>query len=170
MGTPRLVLVSAFALGTAILAIRVLAVPQLPADPHLFMQEEDDACAECHSYYRDELDPHSFAVPMVEKCMECHPQGKLGRSHPIGVDPGDARPRIEAPDELPLENGLVSCGTCHQPHLTQLSSIPCSKEQKPFLFLDDGRDKIPYYKAYYLRMPDPEAGFAPLCTACHRDY
>lgn len=169
MGTPRRAVAVVFALGAAVLLRSVLATPSLPPDPHLFMQK-DEACTGCHQFYRDQLDPHTFVVPITEQCMGCHPQEKLGRSHPVGVNPVDAIPSIDVPEDLPLENELISCGTCHQPHLTQLSALPCSQEQAPFLVLDEGRVEKPYYKAYYLRFPDPEAGFAPLCMACHRDY
>ncbi|MHB8836381.1 MAG: hypothetical protein ACYC9Y_11830 [Candidatus Methylomirabilia bacterium] len=141
-----------------------------PPNPHQAMNAED-ACDECHTYYGETLEPHGFFVAIPEKCLECHSPQKLGRSHPIGVDPDDApRGVVAIPDELPLENGKVSCGSCHNPHLEYLSETRAYEKQAAFLPRPGERPGVPLYKTYFLRMSDPKKGFEPLCMACHMDY
>lgn len=141
-----------------------------PPDPHQAMNEAG-RCDECHTYYGETLEPHEFFVAIPEKCLECHSPSKLGRSHPIGVDPSDAPAgAIEVPEELPLEGGKVSCGSCHNPHLDYLSETKAFEKQTSTFTKKGERSGIPMYKTYYLRMSDPAKGFEPLCMACHRDY
>lgn len=138
----------------------------LPPNPHQPLNEPD-ACGECHEYDGETPDPHEFFVAIPEKCWECHSQKKLGLSHPIGVDPRHSPPGVvEVPDDLPLEEGEVSCGTCHNPHMAYLSDTRAYNEQDVFLTLAGVRQ----YKTYFLRMSDPVKGFEPLCLACHRDF
>lgn len=145
------------------------AITPLPPNPHQFMNEPA-ACADCHRFYGGGLDPHEFVVEIPEKCWVCHSQEKLGNSHPIGLDPGRSPQTIEVPDELPLENGMVSCGSCHNPHGDYLSKTSCYKTQPATFVQVDGRAEILWYKTLYLRMSDPIDGFEPLCIACHKDY
>jgi hypothetical protein len=35
---------------------------------------------------------------------------------------------------------------------------------------EEGGEEIFYYKTLFLRLSDPEEGFAPLCLACHEDF
>lgn len=154
-----------------ILAMATAAVADsyLPANPHQFMNEKE-SCPDCHKYYRGEIDPHEFVIYTPEKCWECHSLEKLGRSHPIDVNPDNSESEIDIPEELPLEDDKVSCGSCHQPHSEWLSLTKSFKRQEVYFVQKVGRRKKNYYKTYYIRMSDPEEGFAPLCLACHRDY
>lgn len=145
------------------------AAAPVPANPHLFMNGAD-ACPDCHAYDGETVEPHEFFIPIPERCWECHSQKVLGRSHPIGVEPGDAAEYIEVPAELPLEDGEVSCGTCHNPHLEFLATTRAYPGQLPAFFQQDGRVEIPWYKTLYLRKSHPDDGFEPLCMACHKDY
>lgn len=162
--------------GFLVLLLVVLALTRAPAgtplppDPHLPMSAQG-ACAGCHAYYSGVLDPHGFVVAIPEKCWECHTQKSLGRSHPIGVDPSlSPAGVVEIPAEFPLENGKVSCGSCHNPHLPFLSETQAYLNQQATFLQTEGRKEIPWYKTYYLRKSDSIKGFEPLCTACHRDY
>ena len=48
----------------------------------------------------------------IKVCEECHAQNA---SHPVGVR--SKNPDINIPDELPvIENGVITCVTCHFPH------------------------------------------------------
>lgn len=64
-------------------------------------------------------------------CLKCHPGSK--NDHPLGVIS-----RI-TPEKLPLDNGKITCVTCHEPH---------------------GKDTI----GTLLRMD-----FNSLCLSCHWD-
>jgi hypothetical protein len=154
----------------ALALTRAPAISPLPPNPHQSMNEAG-ACAGCHAYYGGALDPHAFVVAIPEKCMECHSPDKLGRSHPIGVDPSLLPANIvQVPEELPLENGMVSCGSCHNPHMDYLSKTRAfDRAPAEFIQISDNVE-IPWYKSLYLRKSDPIKGFEPLCLACHRDY
>lgn len=162
--------------GLLVLILVALALARAPADsplppnPHQAMNAED-ACDECHTYFGETPNPHEFFVAIPEKCLECHSQSKLGRSHPIGVDPRHAPTgTIEIPEELPLEEGKVSCGSCHNPHLAFLSETQAFPRQDVKFRQRGERGEISWYRTFFLRMPDPDKGFEPLCLACHKDY
>jgi hypothetical protein len=148
---------------------------QLPSNPHGPLSQAD-ACPSCHIYWtkedgQKELVPDEFIVSIPEMCWVCHPQEKLGRSHPIGVDPLDSRPVVVVPEEIPLESGRVSCGSCHVPHGEYLSTTRIYPQQEPLVILGEGENEIRYYKTLFLRIPgDPEEGFTPLCRACHPEF
>ena len=148
---------------------------ELPPYPHEPLGRAE-GCADCHHYWinkqgQRELVPGEFVASVPEKCWVCHPQEALGRSHPIGVDPTQCEPVIAVPAGIPLENGLVSCGSCHVPHGEYLSTNIRFPGQLPFVTLGEGENEINYYKTFFLRIPgDPAEGFTPLCHACHPEY
>jgi hypothetical protein len=148
---------------------RAPALSPLPPNPHLSLNAAG-MCDECHAYYRETMDPHDFVVAIPERCLECHSAQELGRSHPIGVDPSHSAARIEVPAELPLEDGMVSCGTCHNPHMASLSQTRAYPAQEVAFRQMEGRVETLWYKTLFLRKSDPERGFEPLCMACHKDY
>jgi hypothetical protein len=161
--------VAAALAATSLLVVLVRTEPSLPPSPHAFM-DGPDQCTTCHAVYRGQVDPHEFAVPMPEKCLACHPPDRLGRSHPIGIDPRRSAMEVSTPDDLPLEDGKVSCGTCHQPHVARLSLDACYVDQDPDFMLEVSPDRqIPYYRTYFLRKPTG-TGFDALCRSCHRDF
>lgn len=145
------------------------AAPLLPTNPHQSLNEKE-ACPGCHAYFRGTLAPHEFVVAIPEKCWECHSQKALGRSHPIGVEPSRSNADIEIPEEFPLEDGKVSCGSCHNPHLAFLSKTRAYRDQEVRFLQKEGRVGIPWYKSLFLRKSDPVKGFEPLCTACHKNF
>jgi len=141
----------------------------LPPEPHRAMNAAG-ACAGCHAFAGTTLIPHEFVVEIPAKCWECHAQRALGRSHPIGVDPSRSPASVvQIPADLPLENGRVSCGSCHNPHLPHLSRTRTFPKQPAAFRQSAGRDEIEWYQTFYLRKSDPVAGFEPLCLACHKD-
>lgn len=164
-----------FAWSVAVLVLSLITSPgafsqmKLPENPHQFMNRTD-SCPDCHNYYEGVLEPHYFILPMADECHKCHSKEKLGRSHPVGVDPYRSDYDITVPDELPLEEDMVSCGSCHNPHAEWLSTTRSFFSQTPQVILKKGEEEILYYKTFYLRISDPEEGFAPLCQSCHRDY
>ena len=159
-GRSRIAAIVAVAAASALLA----DTPPPSSDPHAPLNEAD-ACAGCHRESGESVEPHEFVVSIVEACSGCHDLEKLARSHPVGVDPRRSRPRVDVPRQLPLEDGRLSCGSCHQPHAPWLSATRSYPDQPA---AGDGELR---YRTYYLRVPgDPEEGFAPLCKACHRDH
>lgn len=163
----------AFWKGLPILVLLALPLTPAPAnsplpDPHQAMNAPE-SCGDCHEYDGEAPDPHEFFVAIPEKCWECHTQKSLGRSHPIGVDPRHSPAGVvDVPRDLPLEDGEVSCGTCHNPHLAFLSKTQAYLDQPATVV--PGRRGETWYKTLYLRMSDPVEGFEPLCLACHRDF
>jgi hypothetical protein len=146
-----------------------------PEDP-----ADQPKCRSCHRYTAPgpggTLKEHNFILPIYDQCMQHHHTPKeIGRSHPIGMDPNESDAVGEVPPELPLESidpifeddfTMMSCGTCHQPHLDRLSVTKASPKDKSVEYAGN----TPLYKTNYLRMPDPVAGHATLCLACHTDF
>ena len=108
-------------------------------------------------------------VSVVESCRACHPEEQTGRSHPVEVEPRGAPGLKEVPEELPLQwsddsdSEVMTCGTCHNPHLPRFSEYKLWSRQRPHGSGDA-------YLTYYLRLrgKTPREGFTPLCHACHR--
>ncbi len=146
-------------------------VPETDA-AHDFMADES-RCAECHRVVKEGkdwvLDPHIFTGSVVDACRRCHPATSMGRSHPVGVDPTRSRPRIYVPPELPLQwsdearGEVMTCGTCHDPHLPRFDRRKLHGRQKPH---PRGKGQ---YLTYFLRLRGEEArdGYTKLCHACH---
>ena len=144
----------------------------VPDDPHAHMADEG-RCDGCHGAGPDREgripDPHVFTRPVGEICRVCHPDDQIGRSHPVGVDPYRALGLKELPEELPLQmvegerDELMTCGTCHNPHLPRFSHTRLYRRQRPAAGGGGG------FLTYYLRMKGstPGEGFTPLCHGCH---
>ena len=133
----------------------------------------DSACAVCHVYFSVTCTNAScFACHPPENleywtqlkaseldlCTSCHEREgdveitnaegnlisvDLGTSHPFGIVPSEK----SMPANLPLNNGEVTCQTCHDVHLSNTES-------------------------HMLRLYDPGefADFTPLCLDCHSGY
>lgn len=150
-----------------------LMFTSLPENPHRSMHVEGE-CLACHGSYLGEVDPHVFLFPIGEMCLKesCHTSNKLGRSHPVGID-ATRSPMVEqVPENIPLEDDMVSCGSCHRPHGEWLSTQKCYPKQEAKGFLVEtvnGEERLtPYFTTYYLRVPgDPAEGFTTLCNSCH---
>lgn len=165
----RRVIIAAVLLASVFLAFAVRTAPGVPPSPHAFMDQQN-LCFSCHASYGGQVDPHEFVIEIAGGCLSCHNPAKLGRSHPIGVDPRRSAMTTFRPDSLPLENDKVSCGSCHQPHAAYLSPTMCYQEQEPEFTLTVSPDEETlYYKTYFLRLANP-TGFDVLCQACHRDF
>ena len=76
------------------------------AFPHPWPQPEA-ACLDCH-------DPHKKARPVKQVCSQCH-EGKQA-SHPSAIAVNRAQNV-----GVPLENGKLTCTSCHDPHLPQVA-------------------------------------------------
>ena len=123
-------------------------------------------CLDCHDTYRDEVDEHAFVTGVTEICEDCHELGDLGRTHPYDVDPDRSHiPDLRVPDELPLADGMITCGSCHDPHMAYLQTVRLFSNQPA----EEGFSTA-YYQSFYTRMVDPSQGRNLLCTACHSQY
>lgn len=158
-----------------LLLLLTIALATVPADttpppnPHLQMNATG-GCAGCHRHVEGTLQPHEFIVAIAATCRQCHAEDQLGRTHPVGVDPKRSPTTIAVPEELPLEDGLVSCGSCHNPHREHLSRTYSFRGQEASYVQVSGRTEIPWYATLFLRKPDPAKGFETLCVSCHKDY
>lgn len=162
------------ALATPAICQEIASVTTLPESPHRYMTIQGE-CVTCHDLYLGVPDPHKFVVPITGMCLResCHSPQNIGRSHPVGVNLKSSL-QIEAiPESLPLEDGMISCGSCHEPHGQWLSATPCYFNQPPAVYLaemvgDENRE-TPYFSTYFLRVIGNQLeGFAALCNSCHK--
>jgi predicted CXXCH cytochrome family protein len=75
-------------------------------EPHQFSEDE---CSMCHLDI--EQDPASLKLILSSACENCHTDSRQQISHPIDISPG-----ISVPYDMPLEDGMLSCITCHYVH------------------------------------------------------
>jgi len=144
----------------------------LPADPHAFFNNAS-GCAGCHLVYPKEnaVLEHDFDMEINEFCYGCHDVDELGRSHPVSMSKDNRYPDMIIPDNLPLDRwGNITCGTCHNPHLSGFAKMPIAPKQEPTFYLAHKRDKEPFYKSFYLRLEDPEKDYTQICVSCHEDH
>jgi predicted CXXCH cytochrome family protein len=95
--------------------------------------------------------PNHSVVAEADACLDCHDgsvadsrrQVWVERSHSVGVKPSAG---MNVPAELPLDNGQVSCRTCHTAHAAGFNE---SLKDAVFLRIRNERDQ--------------------LCKACHTD-
>jgi len=152
-----------------------------PDEVHAFMDSEK-RCEGCHQAEHDGedliLDPHIFVLPVIEICHNCHPPKQIGRSHPVNVDPRETLGLSNPPEALPLHWSkdqrarVVTCGTCHNPHMSRFSEKKIHSLQKPFRSKKNKiKRKKAKYLTYFLRITsdNPRDGYMALCQACHPD-
>ena len=162
-----------WALAAGVLLAVLGAAQEEGADnPHRYMDQEAQ-CAACHRMEQQNQNlaasPHDFKASVTEICRGCHSPEQTGRSHSVGKDPRRALKRRESPEELPLQwsdderTEVMTCGTCHNPHLPRFSQQKLFSRQRPHPGVPDG------YLTYFLRIrgQTPREGFTPLCHACH---
>ena len=117
---------------------------------HKFNIETKD-CGMCHYLDdRPQTKGSQYIKSIPELCAEpCHKDGPLGLNHPVEIIPD-----FKVPDFLPLDNGEITCGTCHNPHkspIIKTKSLLGWKEEK----------------SYYLRVDNSHG---EICRICHADY
>ncbi len=135
---------------------------------------ESGLCAACHLVHNAQRDflwarriKPGRATAGEALCVGCHrPQGLAsdkvigGRSHPLNVSPADRGLGTTLPlygeHGGPVQNGVVSCPTCHDPHRW----TPRRRAGKNLLKTEgDARNS-------FLRLENAPAPL--LCTNCHR--
>jgi predicted CXXCH cytochrome family protein len=117
-------------LSTAILLLTIVTLLLFPGavaprstaaqiEPHDF-RAYGMACKSCHASVGMKK-RGVMRKPASEICTGCH---KLpGHSHPV-----DIKPAMTVPPDLPLDiNGMITCATCHDPHMAYLDSLTGEK-------------------------------------------
>jgi len=74
----------------------------------------------------------------VDVCYRCHPEQKIGVSHPVKIPLKKGMKKTD----LPLESGLVTCVSCHEPHAANLPYL--LRKENTFLCLSCHDER--YYK------------------------
>jgi hypothetical protein len=127
---------------------------------------------EMDGFVNDEtIMPHDFIKSITSMCMseECHTAGELGPSHAVDISPYQRYPDMIVPKEIPLNwdtekyEEVITCGSCHNPHLDWLSSTPAYESQESIKKIDGTL----YYLSYFLRVKDTKRHYYPLCKSCH---
>lgn len=135
------------------------ATERLGKSPH----NQPDGCAACH-------DPAVGPAPgqvrsIIPTCLACHPDADM---HPVGMAPRD----IHVHDGWPLENGKVTCATCH----SEPSCDPKRGKVPPYFRDGNPERKMDFcYRCHtptVLKRTNPHipaeaGGAAEGCSACH---
>ncbi|TLN02561.1 hypothetical protein FDZ71_13030, partial [bacterium] len=139
-----------------------LAAPALAQNPHARFAEPD-GCAECHVVNEGEKTPAQPVVlnaDVISVCLKCHDRKMVFGTHPVEI-----KPEMKLPEGVHLsEGGVMTCATCHDPHMKSEGDSPCVAQpfaQKLLSLVTFGKK----YKTYFLRQPN-ESG--QLCNGCHR--
>lgn len=141
-----------------------------PVDPHDFLNRTEN-CVCCHDTREKQIEPHRFTIDINESCERCHPAGALGHSHPMGEEAALPERDGDTPRNLPLdERDLITCGTCHNPHLPGYTPERFARPQVPAGSRTSNGLEVAYYKSYRLRLHAPDAGNDPTCAGCHEEY
>lgn len=109
------------------------------ASPH----GDPTACNSCHTPGATPNQPGP-ALPIVATCRSCHPTADM---HPVGMAPN----HVPVPNGWPLEDGKVTCATCHaEPaHATVAGGAAYAELQAPW------------------HRGGPYASVTRFCYACH---
>jgi predicted CXXCH cytochrome family protein len=100
-------------------------------NPH----RQQPMCLSCHSTAPVAGQPNLAKDGNINAlCNHCHASGFARKEiHPVGIIPSK---HIRIPPDMPLQNGLLTCETCHQSSLqpgNPCQSVADKKENKRFL-------------------------------------
>ncbi len=56
---------------------------------------------------------NSLKWSSIDACYTCHPKNRLGVSHPVDVS---LSKDMSIDKDIPLQNGVITCASCHNPH------------------------------------------------------
>ncbi len=123
---------------------------------------------------KEYISPHEFSKNITSMCVNdsCHTDDELGMSHVVDISPYDTYPNMKVPAEIPLNwdtekyEEVISCGSCHNPHIDWLSPTKSYLKQDYYKKVK-GRK---LYKTNYVRIQDPKKGYYTLYSGCHKDY
>ncbi len=143
----------------AVLLAVLVAVPLASARAAAGSPHGDPAgCAACHT-----TDPQGGRGPArssAETCVACHPTADM---HPVGIAPST----VSVAAGFPLENGLLSCITCHvEPAHGGAAAVPAPYHRGgPYARTRDLCFKCHEEEGYQRANPHQPADRA--CAACH---
>ncbi|MEW6380658.1 MAG: cytochrome c3 family protein [bacterium] len=157
---------------------------------------ESGICSACHLVHNAPLSNlWARELPLIagsltsQECVSCHSQGKVGEkkvivdfSHPVDIRPADKEITTSLPLYTPAgaveksANGLLTCTSCHNPHLWAPEVVPGSERhsEPPAKAKTPGKAKAAQVKnqegdihTSFLRLDEqPKEN---LCTDCHKD-
>jgi len=100
------------------LAVPVNAGPsQTPDLPVGQLPEIKKNCGTCHGSHKAKKGATSLKKPIAELCIDCHRERIAPNEHKVGVVPP------VNPQTLPLQDGKITCVTCHNPHQNEHGSL-----------------------------------------------
>lgn len=151
---------------SALIAVLAVAIPltsgatqRLGESPH----DRADRCQSCHT--TTEAGAVGAPLPTLTNCLTCHPDADM---HPVGMAPE----HVPVPAGWPLEDGKVTCATCHAE-----PSCDASRERAaPWLRGGTPAKKVDFCyrcheaKALTRKSPHPAPNVDPGqagCPACH---
>jgi len=131
------------------------------SDPHKDLRDIY-ACEECHlGKPRGRPGPvysgrkgALIRSDITKPCTRCHKYGD--RSHPT-----DIKPKGHVPPDLPLINNMITCATCHYPHMPAEST----QQYIPSGLLSNLFSSGSSHKTYFLRRTNVNG---EMCKACHK--
>lgn len=143
-------------------ADRPVAAADAPANPH----GDPAACTACHAPGASPSQPGA-PLPVVQTCRSCHPTADM---HPVGMAPS----RVTVAAGWPLEDGKVTCATCHaEPaHGGEAAALPAPWHRGgPYpsvtRFCYACHDAAGYTQSDPHRPAKPGDPADPSCAACH---
>jgi predicted CXXCH cytochrome family protein len=74
-------------------------------------------CGQCHVSPDVTRKTAALKKQVSELCFECHQDRTFPAEHKLGVSPG------VTVKELPLQDGKITCTTCHDPHRNSYGSM-----------------------------------------------
>lgn len=131
-------------------------------------------CTECHEKTPEKGGPASlkFDGDYHKLCGRCHDNAHGGYLHPVDIVPAD----VKIPPELPLKNGKVDCGTCHELFLQcqkstkKLSSVRGAPYPKRSDFCFKCHDEKQYVKLNpHEQLDEKGLIIAKKCLSCHTE-
>lgn len=105
-------------------------------------------CTECHENKPGKGGDISLRYSDYSVTCRCHGYKPGKYRHPVGVEPSWSMKR-RIPDDFPLEDGKITCNTCHA------VAMQCDPEQR-----------VPGQNAHFLRVSSLTSRTA-LCYSCH---
>lgn len=146
---------SAMALAAAALALLLRAPAAAVIDPH----HDADSCLSCHPQAPPPgaRDVEFLAGDIDETCLVCHRNEccTIARphesTHPSGISHWDKR-RFGEPERLPLQDGQITCVTCH---FWRRDNNPLAEDYKLLRIV---------------RILPTRVDWTLLCQDCHEDY
>lgn len=103
----RMVFLASLSLALVSAVAGAVTTGEAPGARHVPPSKRD--CLNCH-VLSDDGALVRLRKPIIELCLECHPDRTTSADHRVGIEPP------MPVRSLPLEEGRMTCATCHEPH------------------------------------------------------